>query len=110
MNYKRHFLSIDIVGFYLPASAHLSVLVNGTEVKQVVTSHPDLSPYSADAMGRCAYYGYGMYDKQVVQFDSSLLQAGSNTITFRHAGIGHHNVMYDCVRLEIERSKRGRSG
>ncbi len=73
------------------------MLVNGTEVKQVVAS------YSSEVMGRCAYCGYGMYDKQVVQFDSSLLKAGRNTITFRHKGSGLNNVMYDCVRLEIER-------
>ena len=49
---QQAFVSIDIVGWYLPS--HLSVLVNGTEVEQVVASH------SAEAMGRSAHYGYAM--------------------------------------------------
>lgn len=38
----------------------------------------------------------------MVEFDASLLQAGANTVTFRHTGNGLNNVMYDCIRLEIK--------
>jgi rhamnogalacturonan endolyase len=76
------------------AAAHralLRVLVNG---QQVADLHLDLD----NAMI------HGQYAEEDVAFDAALLKAGANTVALEQHRGGNNlfNVMYDCVRLELD--------
>jgi rhamnogalacturonan endolyase len=81
-------------------NAELVVLVNGRAIGTITTGKDS-------AMIRAGIHG--QYLERDLPFDAGLLKRGGNRITLdqRARGAAQINVMYDCLRLELDESEPG---
>lgn len=79
-------------------NAVLHVSLNGRQLGRFRTA-------SDNAMIRAGIHG--QYSEEDVSFDAALLKSGTNILSLEQSAAGNNqkNVMYDCVRLEVDDSR-----
>jgi sugar phosphate isomerase/epimerase len=86
-------LTIAIAG--VSNNPHLTVSVNGTEVKQL--------SYTNDAATYRAALRSARYQLEEIAFPANLLTSGANTIRLAMTAVGKNGgIMYDTINLEVE--------
>jgi hypothetical protein len=100
----RGYLTIATVSCSLTEGEFFTVLLNGTEIAKYEGALEGSPLGLGGAMSRTSYYGGIDYRHNVIKFDLSLLQPNNNVITLRSDGDRLDEIMYDCIRLEIDKT------